>query len=160
MLLFGGDTAWTQRGTVDLKHLTDKIKKHVWSTSHWSRNFKCVKASVRKEYTYNPITHTHTHTHTHTRCSHAAKTAASYPPTTSVKIKKVLFLWPEGGCSDRIVCVCVCVALSVQSLCCKCWWVVPAPVWLFCSSLLWFCLVGCVGCYMRNQTRLWYWRLW
>ena len=33
-LLFGGDTAWTQQGIVDLKHLSNKIRKHECSTSH------------------------------------------------------------------------------------------------------------------------------
>lgn len=33
-LLFGRDTAWTQQGIVDLKHLSNKIKKHECSTSH------------------------------------------------------------------------------------------------------------------------------
>ena len=33
-LLFGGDTAWTQQGIVDLKHLSDKIRIHECNTSH------------------------------------------------------------------------------------------------------------------------------
>ena len=33
-LLFGGDTVWTQQGIVDLKYLSDKIRKHECSMSH------------------------------------------------------------------------------------------------------------------------------
>ncbi|XP_041842116.1 zinc finger MYM-type protein 1-like isoform X2 [Melanotaenia boesemani] len=39
-LLFGGDTAWTEQGVVDLKHLSDKIKKHECSTSHIGNGVK------------------------------------------------------------------------------------------------------------------------
>lgn len=39
-LLFGGDTAWTQQGIVDLKHLSDKIKKHECSTTHIGNGVK------------------------------------------------------------------------------------------------------------------------
>ncbi len=54
-LLSGGDTAWTQQGIVDLKHLSDKIKKHESRTSHIGNSVKLsmlgkVKAIVRNFY--------------------------------------------------------------------------------------------------------------
>ena len=42
-VLFGGDTAWTQQGVVDLKHVSCKIKKHECSSSHIGN---CVKLSM------------------------------------------------------------------------------------------------------------------
>ena len=42
-LLFGGETAWTQQGVVDLKHLSDKIKKHECSAGHIGN---CIKLSM------------------------------------------------------------------------------------------------------------------
>ena len=43
LLFGGGDTAWTQQGVVDLKHLSAKIQKHECSTSHIGN---CVKLSM------------------------------------------------------------------------------------------------------------------
>lgn len=38
--LTGGDMAWIQQGIVDLKHLSDKIRKHECSTSHIGNSVK------------------------------------------------------------------------------------------------------------------------
>lgn len=41
-LLFGGDSSWTEKGVNDLKHLSEKIKKHETSKFHLNNSLKLV----------------------------------------------------------------------------------------------------------------------